>query len=84
MGISITDSSRRSSMLGLPMITSGAPSWVSNIPSMAANAGGWWRATLCAERSPVGKIISTQRTRPATTPIRSDVRANSTCRPSSR
>ena len=39
-GIAIVDSSSRVSVLGLPMITSGAPSSVSNRPSIAAKAAG--------------------------------------------
>ncbi len=84
MGISIPVSSRRSSVLGNPMITRGAPFWVSNIPSIAANVAGWWRATMRACSSPVGKICSVQKITAPTTPIERHVRENAGWRPLNR
>ena len=66
------------------MITSGAPFSVLNRPSIEANADGCMCATLCAARSPVGKICSTQKISAATTPTRSEILANSWCRSISR
>ena len=41
-----------------------------NFPSMAARVTGWWRPTILACWSPVGKATSSDAIRPASVPAR--------------
>src|ERR1700752_1745783 len=80
-GSAIVESSLRVCVLGLPMITSGAPFSVLNTPSIEANAGGWYLYALAACWSPVGKICSTQKISAAVTPTVRLIFANVRCLP---